>query len=224
MISRYNNNNNSLRHSLSMDPPVYHHHMGHSLTSMRQGCRSRHYSSPFTSNISVAESLADSLLMQSHDEDGEAQPILQEEQAANPVLVQAAAQPSAGAGVNRCHSVPSAAAAAASFDDTIMWPEDDSITSSSKIPSGNNGMVTTAPQMMDPIHQANYNMSSGIRGRFKKRLLTQAAVSSPVPASGSSCMDQDLQTTLDDLRDCDNDFSRFAQELEVTSESAFTDE
>lgn len=31
--------------------------------------------------------------------------------------------------------------------------------------------------------------------------------------------DQDLQTTLDDLRDCDNDFSRFAQELEAQSDS-----
>lgn len=42
----------------------------------------------------------------------------------------------------------------------------------------------------------------------------QSNGSSGVTVQSPPTMDQDLQTTLDDLRDCDNDFSRFAQELE----------
>ena len=43
--------------------------------------------------------------------------------------------------------------------------------------------------------------------------------------SAGPTMDQDLQTTLDDLRDFDNEFSRFAQELEATTTtSTFADE
>lgn len=210
MQPRYSSHQQPLRHSLSMDPPAY-----HPITN-----RSRHYSSPFASGFcsaSVAESLADSLLIQSHDEgEEESQSILMTGQETTSTMT----------GVNRCHSVPSGP----SFDDqsdTIMWPEDDPI-SKNAASSGFDSLTTGSQMMMDPIQVDQVNFK---RCRLRKRILPQMMHNNS-PSNGESvpsptCMDQDLQTTLDDLRDCDNDFSRFAQELEASSSSivdtAFTD-
>lgn len=70
-------------------------------------------------------------------------------------------------------------------------------------------MLPSNPSIEDTT-KANWDLQE--QGKVRgQRNLTPMLSSLP---SSSLEEDQDLQTTLDDLRDCDNDFSRFAQELE----------
>uniref|UniRef100_A0A158P4D6 Uncharacterized protein n=2 Tax=Tetranychus urticae TaxID=32264 RepID=A0A158P4D6_TETUR len=50
---------------------------------------------------------------------------------------------------------------------------------------------------------------NGLLNTFEVRHTIDDTISGPIP------MSDDLETTLEDLRDCDNDFSKFALQLEL---------
>jgi hypothetical protein len=156
--------------------------------------RSRHYSTPFGVNCNPALN---------H---------LQVERSLSPSI-----NPSV-ANFMRSNSVPvfeNSSNETSARRSTLLWSDSDDLRSYPNTPTSGVASLTDILPSNHNNCDEDTKPNAWSDGKMRGQRNLTSLLSLP---SSSLDEDQDLQTTLDDLKDCDNDFSRFAQELEEQEE------